>query len=217
MELIPIFNINNMENIKYLIILIFLIITVPLSAQKYDHSKDKELIILKDSLWLNGKYWKRANLFHNFQIDSINAKETKFISVTAYRLNKNARNYNLGIDFKTLINLDTIKVGGFIFQKREAIGYLTGIKIKGRWVLNDIQMFTNQDPIKRAFELVPSKKKNDIFEIGTMGFGSLCYSSNDSIYIFDGYSRKFTTIEKFIRQRIGLDNFRNMSFGGILN
>jgi len=179
-----------------------------LGQMKYEPLK-KECIILKDTLWVKQNLWKLSS-FYGFKIDSIEANKTNFSCIPVYKLNKEVLKYCYGMAFSKILTIDSTKVSGFFLIKNEAIGFLSGFRKHDKWISEPIEFFSDQSPLKNAYNLLTKNEINSVFLVRPIGFGSICYNVGDQTFIYDPYQREFVHIEGFIKERVTIQTLINI-------
>ena len=198
-----------MKPIKLILILMPFISTTLTMGQNFIYNMEKDNCILKDSLWIKQNIWEEAKLYNDFKIKKSDALNVNFYSFPIYKFNKKVRDYNYDMDFESFLTKDNTRVAGFILYSGGIVGFLSGYQKNGKWLASPVEIFSDQSPLKIAFELISSNKITAIYSINPLG--SICYTLNNHTFIFDSFYKKFIKIEDYIQERVTLNTLHNYS------
>lgn len=185
----------------YLVVALIIILFINCSNSKMDESYLKfQVSILKDSLLLKKLGYLDINL------NPKDFSDIEIIPINAYRLRKNAKNYSDEPSFKGFIEIEKNRLDGFIYLRKEPIGYIYAFNDGKSWnIFGGVQSIKNS---KIKEDIVRTLSKDEISSLYVViGLDGLWEDRRGKTYVYDFYLDipAFVPVKDYIHKTVTKD------------
>ncbi|MGD0584029.1 MAG: hypothetical protein ABR974_13925 [Bacteroidales bacterium] len=201
---------------RFIPIIFLVLFSVKISGQNWGSLRKRDLVILKDSLWIKHNLWKLANTANLFNegktyFDS-SILNISFIDIPVFKFKPEAVNYNYGLSLFSFLEKDSSRVEGLIVKNDTLIGHLRGYLKDKTWNTIGADIFDKKSPPYLIYETLNNKIKKSIYTISPIGF--LWYNNNDSTFVIVPFSNRPIPAETLIKNYVTIETIHEWAKTG---